>query len=125
MIFKAETYQIVGAAMNVHKELGGGFLESVYQEPFGIELAEQRIPFEKEVKIPIVFKGNTLSKFFVADFVCHDEIIVELKCCSMILEEHYAQVINYLKATKKPLGLLLNFGPSSLEFKRVILENKK
>ncbi|PSL06304.1 GxxExxY protein [Cecembia rubra] len=66
-----------------------------------------------------------MKKFFIADFVCHGEIIVELKCCSMILDEHYAQVINYLKTTKKPLGLLLNFGTLSLEFKRVILENKK
>lgn len=125
MIFKKETYEIAGAAMNVHKELGGGFLESVYQKALGIELADQKNPFEKEVQLPIIFKGNTLTKFFIADFVCHDYIIVELKCCSMILDEHYAQVINYLKATKKPLGLLLNFGPSSLEFKRIVLENRK
>lgn len=125
MIFKKETYEVVGAAMNVHKELGGGFLESVYQEALGIELTDQKIPFEKEVKLPIIFKGNVLTKFFIADFVCHGDIIVELKCCSIILDEHYAQVINYLKATKKPLGLLLNFGPSSLEFKRIVLENKK
>ncbi|MDF2158200.1 GxxExxY protein [Algoriphagus sp. CAU 1675] len=124
MIFKKETYEIVGAAMNVHKELGGGFLESVYQEAFGIELADQNIPFEKEVKLPIIFKGNTLTKFFIADFVCHGDIIVELKSCSMILDEHYAQVINYLKATNKPLGLLLNFSPKSLEFKRIILDPK-
>ena len=122
MIFKKETYEIVGAAINVHKELGGGFLESVYQEALGIELADQKIPFEKEVRLPIIFKGNTLTKFFIADFVCHGDIIVELKSCSMILEEHYAQVINYLKATNKKLGLILNFGPKSLEFKRVILD---
>ncbi len=124
MIFKAETYQIVGAAMNVHKELGGGFLESVYQEAFGIELLENNIPFEKEVKLQIQYKENLLSKYFVADFVCYRDILVELKSSTAITDEYYAQVINYLKATQKPLGLLLNFGPKSLEFKRIILDPK-
>ncbi|WP_291782096.1 GxxExxY protein [Cecembia sp.] len=124
MIFKAETYQIVGAAMNVHKELGGGFLESVYQEAFGIELLENNIPFEKEVKLQIQCKENLLSKYFVADFVCYRDILVELKSSTAITDEYYAQVINYLKATQKPLGLLLNFGPKSLEFKRIILDPK-
>ncbi|MGY6743461.1 MAG: GxxExxY protein [Cecembia sp.] len=124
MIFKKETYDIVGAAMNVHKELGGGFLESVYQEAFGIELLENNIPFEKEVKLQIQYKENLLSKYFVADFVCYRDILVELKSSTAITDEHYAQVINYLKATKKPLGLLLNFGPKSLDFKRIILDPK-
>lgn len=124
MIFKKETYDIVGVAMIVHKELGGGFVESVYQEAFGIELLENNIPFEKEVKLQIHYKGNMLSKYFVADFVCYSDILVELKSSAAISDEHYAQVINYLKATKKPLGLLLNFGPKSLEFKRIILDPK-
>jgi GxxExxY protein len=124
MIFKKETYDIVGAAIAVHKELGGGFVESVYQEAFGIELLENNIPFEKEVKLQIQYKENLLSKYFVADFVCYRDILVELKSSTAIIDEHYAQVINYLKATKKPLGLLLNFGPKSLEFKRIILDTK-
>lgn len=124
MIFKKETYNIVGAAMIVHKELGGGFVESVYQEAFGIELLENKIPFEKEVKLQIRYRGNLLSKYFVADFICYRDILVELKACTSITDEHYTQVINYLKAIQKPLGLLLNFGPKSLEFKRIILDPK-
>lgn len=124
MIFKKETYEIVGAAMNVHKEIGGGFFESVYQEAFGIELLENNIPFEKEVRLQIQYKGNLLSKYFIADFVCYRNILVELKSSTAITDEYYAQVINYLKATRKPLGLLLNFGPKSLEFKRIILDTK-
>lgn len=110
--------------MNVHKELGGGFLESVYQEAIGIELLENNIPFEKEVRLQIQYKGNLLSKNFIADFVCYRNILVELKSSTAITDEYYAQVINYLKATRKPLGLLLNFGPKSLEFKRIILDTK-
>ncbi|MFC0264069.1 GxxExxY protein [Fontibacter flavus] len=124
MIFKKETYEIVGVAMNVHKEIGGGFFESVYQEAFGIELLENNIPFEKEVRLQIQYKGNLLSKYFIADFVCYRNILVELKSSTAITDEYYAKVINYLKATRKPLGLLLNFGPKSLEFKRIILDTK-
>ncbi|MFD2203546.1 GxxExxY protein [Shivajiella indica] len=124
MLFKNETFKIIGAAIEVHKQLGGGFLESVYQEALTIELEEKDIPFEKEVKLPIVYKGKSLMKYFVADFVCYGRIIVELKSSSFIIDDHYAQVINYLKASNLQLALLLNFGPKSLEFKRIILEEK-
>jgi GxxExxY protein len=118
--YESETYDIIGAAMNVYNELGTGFLEVVYQEALEYEFALKNIPARKEVPLQIYYKGKLLSKYYVADFICYDKIIVELKSVSVLLDEHKAQVINYLKATKFQVGLLINFGKPKLEYKRVI-----
>jgi GxxExxY protein len=119
--FKEECYDIIGACMEVSNELGCGFLESVYQEALCLEFAEQGIPFVKEKILDIHYKDQLLSKKFVADFLCYNEIIVELKATESIHSEHFAQVLNYLKATGKQIGLLVNFGTPKLQYKRIIL----
>lgn len=118
IIYKNEAFQIIGAAMEVHKTLGMGFLESVYQESMEIELTKRNIPFVSQKKIQIKYKDSLLNQYFVADLLCYDKIIIELKAVSAILPEHEAQIINYLKATGTKLGILLNFGEESLYFKR-------
>lgn len=119
--FKKECYNIIGAAMEVHRELGHGFLEPFYQEALSIVLQEKEIPFVKEQLLDINFKGIFLKKKYIADFICYNEVIVELKAIDGLMPEHTAQVLNYLKATNKKLGLLINFGRPSLQHKRVIL----
>ena len=121
IIYKAESYKIIGACIEVHKELGPGFLEAVYQEALEIEFERNHIPYEREKELEIVYKGEKLSKKYYADFVCFDKIIVELKALSTLTTEHYAQVLNYLKATGFKLGILINFGAKSLEYRRMIL----
>ncbi|AFL84923.1 hypothetical protein Belba_2363 [Belliella baltica DSM 15883] len=121
LIYKNESYNIIGAAMEVHKELGKGFLESVYQEALEIELAAYKIPYLREASLPIDYKNRMLSKYFVADFICYDKIILELKAISELSPEHTSQIFNYLKATGFKLGILINFGALSLEYKRIVL----
>lgn len=121
LIFKEECYKIIGACMEVHKTLGCGFLESVYQEALALELKAMNIPFVKEQKIEIEYKGEILKKYYMADFICYKEVIIELKALSKLSIEHDAQVLNYLKATGKRLGLLINFGEGSLKYKRIVL----
>jgi len=118
MIYPNEAYEIIGAAMEVHNTLGQGFLESVYQEALEIEMRKRNIPFTSQSKIQILYKDVPMEHYFVADFVCYDKIIVELKSVSTILPEHEAQIINYLRATGFKLGILLNFNEESLFFKR-------
>ena len=120
LVYKDEAYKIVGAAMEVHKDLGCGFLEPIYQEAFEVELRLQQIPFEREKEIFISYKGGQLEKSYRVDFICYDKIVVELKAVSELSCEHEAQVINYLKATGMKLGLLINFGKTSLEYKRLV-----
>lgn len=120
-ILKNECYRIIGCAMEVHKELGAGFLEAVYQEALACEFDREGIPFEKEKVLDINYKGLQLSKKYVADFFCFNQIIVELKAVDAFCPEQTAQVLNYLKATKTKLGLLINFGALSLQYKRIIL----
>jgi len=120
LIFKQEVFRIIGACMEVHKELGSGFLEAVYHEALMIELNKQKIPFKTNVKLQVNYKNQTLQKVYYADIVCYDKIIVELKAMDGLIPEHYAQVINYLKATGYQLGLLINFGTKSLQYKRLI-----
>lgn len=119
-IYWKECYRIVGAAMNVHSILGSGFLEGVYQEALSIEMKKCGIPFEEQKELRINYNGITLQKHYVADFLCFDKIIVEIKATKNLAPEHYAQVMNYLKATNKNCGLLINFGESSLDFKKII-----
>lgn len=119
--YKDECYNIIGCAMDVHNELGYGFLEAVYQEALSIVFTEKKIPFVREKILDITFRGKTLDKKYVADFICFDDIIVELKASEGLTDVDLAQVLNYLKATGKKMGLLLNFGTPRLQTKRVIL----
>lgn len=120
ILFKDESYKIIGACMKVHSELGPGFLESVYQEALEREFSDSKIPFLKEVKMEIFYGDKKLKKYFKADFLCYNKIIIELKSVSFIPAAHSAQVKNYLVATKKELGILVNFGTPSLTYKRIL-----
>lgn len=120
LIYSEETYQLVGLAMQVHRELGCGFLEPVYQEAFEILLKKNGVPYEREKLLPIYFMGERLKKEYYADFVCYGKIIVEFKAVSALSPVHDAQVMNYLKATRLKLGLLFNFGQESLVHRRFV-----
>jgi GxxExxY protein len=120
MVRDEKTYKIIGAALEVHKELGCGFLEAVYQEALGREFADQGIPFKSQSVIQIAYKGKPLNKTYQPDFVCFDEVIVEIKAISGLSGVEEAQLINYLKATGLKVGLLINFGSKSLEHKRFV-----
>ncbi len=114
------TYQIIGAAMEVHRELGCEFLEAVYQEALAIEFKMQGLPYEQQKLIEIMYKGKPMEKKYQPDFLCYNEIIVEIKALSRLTGNDEAQAINYLKATQLSIGLLINFGTKSLEYKRLI-----
>jgi GxxExxY protein len=121
LLYKDEVYKIVGAAIEVHRELGPGFLEAVYQEALEIELAERGIPFEAQKALKIVYKKRQLKKEYVADLVCYDKIVVELKAMDKLASRETAQVLNYLKATGLRVGLIFNFGSEGvLEWERRI-----
>ncbi|MFC1840658.1 GxxExxY protein [Thermodesulfobacteriota bacterium] len=120
LLYKKEAYNIVGCCLEVHKELGCGFLEPVYQEALEREFKNQNVPFARETELPIYYKNEKLNKYYQADFVCYEKIIVELKALSELTSQHEAQVLNYLKATGFELGLLINFGQMSLQYKRII-----
>ena len=122
MIYQEETYKVIGAAMAVHAELGPGFLEAVYQEALAIEFELRQIPFKKEVLLPVTYKGYTLENKYKADFICYDKIIVETKAIRELSGIDEAQTINYLKVTGYKLGILINFGEKSLNYKRMVKE---
>ena len=110
LICKDESYAIMGACFEVYKEKGCGFNEAVFQECLEIELEMRGIPFKAQVEMPLSYKGRALKSKFKADVICHDKIIVELKAVSALVDEHRAQVLNYLNASGRELGLLVNFG---------------
>jgi GxxExxY protein len=120
-ILKDECYKIIGACMEVHNELGSGFLEAVYSEALAREFIDRGIPFHSDIRLDVFYKREKLNKFYFADFFCFDQIILELKAMEGLTDEHLAQVLNYLKATGFRIGLLINFGSSKLQYKRVIL----
>ena len=124
LLYKEESYKIIGAAMEVHRILGCGFVESVYQEALEKEFVYKGIPHEREKELSIKYKGDTLTKSFKADFVCYNKIILELKAVKEFADEHYAQLYNYLKASGMDLGILINFGTTSIEFERLPANNK-
>jgi GxxExxY protein len=118
-----QTHAIIGAAMEVHQQLGPGFLEAVYQEAMAIEFTERGVPYLRELDLPVFYKGRRLSCTYRADFVCYESVIVELKALHALSGTEEAQILNYLKATRLERGLLLNFGDTSLRFKRFIFHN--
>ena len=121
LILKDEVYAIMGAAIEVHRELGPGFLEAVYQEAMEAELRERKIPFEAQKPVEIRYKDRILEKNYFADLVCFDQVLVEIKAISSLSGSEHAQIINYLKATGLKVGILINFGSHGrLEWKRFV-----
>jgi len=120
ILYKEESFAIIGACMKVHRTLGAGFLEAVYEEALEREFQNLKIPFKRQVKLDLYYGNQKLTKQYRADFICYDEIIVEIKAVSLIPTAFYAQLQNYLKCTNIELGMLINFGTSSLTYKRMI-----
>ena len=121
VIYKDESYRIMGACFEVYKQMGAGFLEAVYQECLAIEFTEQQIPFAAQSPLELRYRGRLLEQKYLPDFICYGKIIVELKAVKELANEHRAQMHNYLKATGFKLGLLVNFGDSPLlEWERVV-----
>ena len=122
LILKDEVYRIVGAALDVYYHLGRGFLEPIYQEAMEIELFRRDIRFEAQKRLIVQYKGQALKKKYIADLVCFDQIIAELKVCECLTGKEEAQILNYMKATHSRVGLLFNFGsPVRLEWKRYVI----
>jgi GxxExxY protein len=121
ILFKDESYAIIGACFEVYNEKGNGFLEAVYQECLEIELELRGIPFAAHTELTLTYKGRVLKKTYQPDFHCYDRIIIEIKAVSQLTNDHRAQVLNYLKATGIRLGLLVNFGAhGKLEYERIV-----
>lgn len=117
-----QTSAIIGAAIEVHKQLGRGFLEYVYRRPLEMELAQRGVPFEREVAFPIVYKGRSTGVTFRVDLLCFDDIVVEIKALKEITGSEKAQVINYLHVARRRRGLLLNFGGAVLGIHRYVID---
>jgi GxxExxY protein len=122
IIYRDESYVIMGACFEVYKEKGHGFVEPVYQECLELELTSKTVPFEAQKALALDYKGTPLKHSYIPDLICHEKIIVELKAVSALTNNHRAQVLNYLKATGYRLGLLVNFGHHPrLEYERIVL----
>ena len=119
LVYEEVTYLIIGAAMEVHKVLGNGFLEAVYQRALEHELQLRNIPFEAQVRLPVYYKGELVGDY-IADFLIDGRIVLEIKAVSSMNDAHLAQTIHYLTATNNQVGLLINFGAKSLEHRRVV-----
>ena len=116
--FPEESHKIIGVAMAVHRYFGCGFAERVCQDAFEIELKEQGIPYQREVQLHASYHGVQMASTFIPDFICYDNIIIELKAVKELDDMHRSQTINYTKVAGYPLGILINFGESSLKFER-------
>ena len=120
LLYQEESYQIIGACIAVHKKLGHGFECSVYEEALQKEFIKKDIPFTRYKQLPMYYEGDVLENQFIADFVCFDKIMLDIRCVNYLNQEAQQQVVNYLKATEMQLALLLNFNESSLVWKRLI-----
>ncbi len=120
-LLKDETYKIIGLCMEVHKILGPGFAEIVYKDALEIEFKINNVPYAREKEYVVDYKGNILPHTFGVDFICYDKIVLEVKAQKRLIDDHYSQTTNYLAVSKSPIGLVVNFGEKSLEFKRVAL----
>ncbi|MBN1388359.1 MAG: GxxExxY protein [Bacteroidales bacterium] len=120
IIYPKESYKIIGACISVHNNLGPGFYEAVYQEALEYEFGMQHIPFTKQPKLRIRYNDIQLGKYYIADFVCYDFILLEIKATPIIYDLQKYQLLNYLKATGLELGILINFGAKSLNYKRIV-----
>ena len=121
ILFKEESYKIMGAMFEVYKEMGCGFLESVYQECVELELTDQEIPFSPQVQLNLKYKQHVLKSRYIPDAICYQQIVLELKALKELTDEHRAQVHNYLKATGYRLGLIVNFGHyPKLQYERIV-----
>lgn len=122
LVLKEEVYEIIGAAMEVYWQLGRGFLEPIYQEAFEIELSRRGLPFEPQKELTIVYKGHPLEKKYVADMICFNQIVVELKALDRLTGVDEGQLLNYMRMTRIGVGLLINFGSQvKLEWKRYVI----
>ncbi len=122
LLLKDEVYAVIGAAIEVHRELGAGFLEAVYQESLEMELALRGTPFVAQQPLTIRYKGRPLKKEYIADVICYGQVIVELKALDQLSGKEVSQLLNYLRATGLRVGLLINFGShGKLEWKRLVL----
>ena len=122
-MLEEEGYALMGAAFEVYNVLGSGFLEEVYQQSMEIELERRSIPFRPQKELKLCYKDAPLRKTYVADIVAFDALIIELKAVSALTRDHYAQLMNYLKASNLSVGYLINFGtPGQLEWRRITLE---
>ncbi|WP_405564660.1 GxxExxY protein [Polaribacter sp. Asnod6-C07] len=121
LLYREETYKIIGICMEVHNQLGKGFNEIVYSDALEIELIDNNIKYSKEKKFSITYKGNILPHKYRADFIINDKIILEIKAVQCLTSSHIKQTLNYLAVSSLKLGLLINFGEDSLKYKRVIL----
>lgn len=121
-ILESETYAIIGSAMEVYYKLGNGFAEPVYQEALGIEFELRNVVYEPQKRLHIEYKGRTLEKGYIADFLCFDQIIVEIKAVASLSPVDWSQIMNYLKASGLRVGLLFNFGSHGrMEMKRIVV----
>jgi GxxExxY protein len=120
ILYKEESFEIIGACMKIHNALGSGYKEAIYQDALEVELGRRCITYEREKKYKVIYEGVTLKHHFIADFVIHENIIIELKSTKEIINPFIAQTINYLKASGLNLGIIINFGLPSLEYKRII-----
>jgi len=121
ILFKDESYQVMGAMFEVYREMGSGFLEPVYQECVELELTDQKIPFIAQVRLKLKYKHHLLKSKYIPDAIVFDKIVLELKAVSEITNEHRAQVHNYLKATGYRLGIIVNFGQHpKLQYERIV-----
>ena len=120
IVFKEESFKIIGACMKVHRTLGSGFLEAVYEEALEKEFKNKKIPFEKQIKLNVFYGDEKLKKYYKADFICYNKIILEIKSVGFMPQTFQMQLKNYLVATKMELGMLINFVRPSLTYKRIL-----